>query len=212
MKKSDGIDVSWNIEILATRKHGSVELWHQRTHNIVVDTGRQFFCEAITAAAFAGAGFTREQDTVIRYIGFGIGGAMQDNPAAAGAPYSVDYPGTNTQTDSDVTVAALERPVRVTAAPLWMNEVSTPGTFPTATSVTYIASFASSDLSYGGYTAPPLSEIALFKSSADPAEPNGGSGAYPGSGGHIVAYDTFTPFPKSAIFGFEVRWTLRFGS
>lgn len=210
MKKSDGIDVSWNIEILATRKNGSVELWHQRTHNIVVNTGRQFFAEAITASSFSPT--TRTQDTVVRYIGFGIGGAMQDNPAAAGAPYSADYPGTNVQTDTDVTVSKLERPVKVTAAPLWMNEVATPGTFPTATSVMYVASFASSDLSFGGYTAPPLSEIGLFKSSADPAQPNGGSGAYPGSGGHLVAYDTFTPFPKSAIFGFEVRWTLRFGS
>ncbi len=215
MKKSDVIDLSWNIEIVAKRSNGQRVLWHQRTHNIVVNTGRQFFCEALTASAWAGAGFTRTDDSVVRYMGFGIGGAMQTNPSAAAPPYSSDYDyatvGThNTQLDTDVTVAKLERPVQVSAG-VWLKEVTAPGTFPNAYSVAYVGSFTPTDISYGGYSVVPLSEIGLYKSSADPLLANGSAGAYPGGTGHLIAYDTFTPFPKSGIFGFEVTWTLVFG-
>lgn len=212
---------SWNLEIDLIDERGDRSLWHkrekiqtQRTHNIVTNTGRQFLAETITPASLGPSSFVRTQDTVVRYIGFGIGGTRQTSSTAAASPYSDAYPtgyaGTNLQTDTDVTVAGLERPVQVTNAPLWMREIATPGTFPTAQSTRFIATFSAADINFGSFTSVPLSEIALFKSSADPALPNGSAGAYPGAGGHAIAYDTFNTIQKTGLFSIEVRWEWRF--
>lgn len=213
MMFNDEIEVRWNLEI-DLYDRGKRRRWHQRTHNIVVNTGRQMFCEVITPQSLGPASFVRHQDTVVRYIGFGIGGTMQNNPAAAAAPYSDPfpggYPGTNAQTDTDVTVTLLERPIQVSAAPLWMREISTPGTFPTGQSTRFTAIFSEADLNFGAFSSVPLSEIALYKSSADPTLPNGSAGAYPGAGGHTMAYDTFNTISKTGVFSIQVNWEFRF--
>jgi hypothetical protein len=169
--------------------------------------------ETITAQSFGPGSFVRHQDNVVRYIGFGVGGSRQNNPDAFVPPFSsaspVGYGGTNVQTDDDVTVSRLERPVAVTPS-LWMREISTPGTFPTLRSTRHIATFSETDLNIGAFTSVPISEIGLFKSSANPALPNGSAGAYPGAGAHTVAYDTFEPFSKTGAFVIEVHWELRF--
>lgn len=212
MKIQDAIEVKWNLQI-DLYERGKKRPWHHRTHNIVLNTGRQMFCELITASSFSGASYVRHQDSVVRYIGFGIGGVMQNNPAALASPYSDPYPtgysGTNVQTDTDVTVSRLERPVQV-SPDVWMRQVSTPGTFPTATSTRFIATFAEADLNFGSFTSVPISEIGLYKSSADPSLPNGAAGAYPGAGGHTVAYDTFNTISKTGVFSIQVLWELRF--
>lgn len=209
MHIQDNIEIGWNYEIVKIER-GKTKTLH-RAHNIFTNIGRQFLAEVITAVSFSGSSFVRTNNEVVRYIGFGIGGNRQTSSSAASAPYSVDYPGTNAQTDTNLTLTGLERPVRVLSTPLWMREVSTPGVFPTATSVRYITTFSETDLNYGGYSAVPLSEIALFKSAANSALPNGASGAYPGAGGHMVAYDTFNTITKTGLFSIEVRWELRFG-
>lgn len=210
-------EVEANLEIDLFDR-GKRRRWHQATHNIILNLGRQMMAEMITASSFGGLGvFTPTRSEVARYIGFGIGGERQTDPAAASSPLSDAWPagygGSNDNTDEDVTVRGLERPVQVTAAPLWMNQIAAPGTFPTATSTRFVASFASSDFNFGsapGAPAIPLSEIALYNSSADPSLPNGVAGAYPGTGLHTMAYDTFPPFNITAIFGMEVRWEFRF--
>lgn len=196
-----------NIE-LDVRERGKI-VRRERTHNIVTNIGRQFLAEVIVSDV-AAPSITRHQNTVIRYIGFGIGGSRQNSSIANNPPFSVDYPGSNTQTDTDLTVTGLQRPVRVTAAPLWMREIVAPSTFPTATSVRFTAIFSETDINYGGYASVPLSEIGLYTSAADPSLPNGASGAYPGAGGLMAAYDTFNTIHKSGIFSIEVRWEFRF--
>jgi hypothetical protein len=212
MRVAESLEVRWNLEIDVFER-GKRRVWHQRTHNIVVNTGRQFICEVITPQSLGPGSFVRTQDEVVRYIGFGIGGARQTSPDAAAAPYSDPYPagynGTNTQDDDDVTVTQLERPVLVTNAPLWMKEISTPGTFPSATSTTFVAVFSKTDINFGAFTSVPLAEIALFSSGADPSLPNGAAGAYPGGFGYTLAYDTFDPFHKNGNFTIEVRWTFQ---
>ncbi len=196
-----------NIE-LDVRERGKI-VQRERTHNIVTNIGRQFLAEVIVSDAPAPT-IVRHQNTVVRYIGFGIGGSRQNSSIASSAPFSVDYPGVNTQTDTDLTVTGLERPVRVTAAPVWMREITAPATFPTSTSVRFTTVFIETDLNYGAYASVPLSEIGLFTSAADPALPNGTSGAYPGAGGLMIAYDTFNTIHKSGVFSIEVRWEFRF--
>lgn len=212
------LKLSWNIDLILFDEHGEVDRRNsQRTHNIITNTGRQFMAEVITAATFGSGTFTRHDDSVVRYIGFGIGGTRQADPSAVIAPladaYPAGYGGTNVQTDTDPTVARLERPVLVSSGPdVWMKEISVPGTFPTAMETTFIATFTQLEINIGAFTAVPLSEIALYKSSADPSLPNGGAGAYPGATGHTIAYDTFNSFQKTGIFNLQVRWTWRLGT
>jgi hypothetical protein len=208
------IETSWNLEIDLLER-GKRRRWHQRTHNIVVNTGRQFLAENITPSSLGPSSFVRTQNTVVRYVGFGIGGSRQNASDALAPPYSSAYPagygGTNVQTDVDVTVGRLERPVKATTGPdLWMREISTPGTFPTAQSTRFIAVFGQTDINFGAFTSVPLSEIGLYKSSADSSLPNGGAAAYPGPTGHLIAYDTFDTIHKTGVFSIEVRWEWRF--
>lgn len=211
----DRIEATWNVEI-SVEDRGKRKIWHQRTHNIVVNTGREFQAKCITPATLgAGGSFTRHDDSVVRYIGFGIGGGRQSSPTAAASPYSDappgGYAGTNTQPDDDPSVAQLERPVRVSGGPdVWMQEIVTPGTFPSFRETTFIANFGPTSLSYGSFISVPLSEIALYKSTADSSLPNGGAGAYPGGTGHTVAYDTFDPFSKTGGWSIQVRWTFAY--
>lgn len=197
-----------NIEI-DVRERGKI-VQRERTHNIVTNIGRQFLAEVIVSDTPSPV-ITRHQDTVVRYCGWGIGGNRQVSPSISdNPPFSVDYPGLNTQTDTDLTVSGLQRPVRVTVAPLWMREIASPATFPSATSVRFVTNFSETDLNYGAYASVPLSEIGLFSSAADPSLPNGASGAYPGAGGLILAYDTFNTINKTGLFSIEVRWEFRF--
>ena len=90
-----------------------------------------------------------------------------------------------------------------------MKEIVTPGTFPVATTTRFTAIFADAEINVGGFPSLPLSEIGLFKSSADPTLPNGGAGVYPGGTGHMIGYDTFDPIHKTGQYSIEVRWDWR---
>ena len=180
---------------------------HHEGHNILTNIGKQFLAESITASALSSGAFTRTIDEVVRYIGFGIGGSRQTADTTA---LDATYPGSNTQTDLDVTVTGLERPVQLTSGGNWMAEIAAPGTFPAANSTKFISSFAKTDINFGTFTDVPISEIALFKSGADPSLANGAAGAYPGAGGHAIAYDTFSPIHKTGLFSIIARWTFRF--
>ena len=221
MKFIEDLEVRLNLEIDLIERGKRKK--HHRSHNIVVNTGRQFLAEVITPATLGPGTFTRTQNTCVRYIGFGLGGTRQNSPSASVAPYGSLYPAGYEyapgaphilQTDTDVTVARLERPAAVLdytgPSPLWMREISTPGTFDALERTKFIAVFSETDINFGGFTSVPLSEIGLYKSSADPALPNGGLGAYPGPTGHLIAYDTFDTIAKTGVFSIEVRWEWRF--
>lgn len=201
------IEASTNIEI-DVRERGKL-VRRERSHNIVTNIGRQFLAEVIVSSVVAPT-ITREQDTVVRYIGFGIGGSRQTSISADNPPYSADYPGSNTQLDTNLVITGIQRPVKVNATPQWMTEIAAPCTFPTTTSVRFSAIFATTDINYGGYASVPLSEIGLYSSAADPSLPNGAAGTYPGAGGLILAYDNFNTIHKTGVFSLEVRWEFRF--
>ena len=218
MRMNDEIGAESNIQLIV-RERGKI-VARRETHNIVTNIGRQFLAETITPATLGpGAAFTRTADQVVRYIGFGIGGTRQTAAAASSPPFSTDYPGTNAQTDTDLTISGLERPVAVSGTintpgvpspAVWMNEIATPGTFPSATTTRFIALFTEPQINFGTYASVPISEIGLFRGDADVSLPNGAAGAYPGSGGLILAYDTFNTISKTGLFSIEVRWEFRF--
>jgi len=212
MKLQEDLEVRSNLQITMYDR-GKRKAHFQQTHNIIVYGGRTFIIENIAAAPFSGAGFTRHQNTVVRYIGFGIGGTRQNSSAASTAPlssaYPTGYPGSNLQTDVDRNVNKLERPVKATST-LWMKEVATPATFLSVSEVQWTATFGQLDVNISPFTSIPVSEVAMYKSSADPTLPNGAAGAYPGAGGQVLAYDTFDSLSKNAAFTAVVQWAWRF--
>jgi hypothetical protein len=128
---------------------------------------------------------------------------------ANASPIITAYPGTNVQTDSDLGVQVLERPVRVTGGSTtypgvggdaWLGQVQAPVVHPTATQATFSRVFTSTDVSYSPFLSVPLSEIMLFSGSAN-------VNVYNNNG---IAYDTFDTISKTAAIEFEANWTIRF--
>jgi hypothetical protein len=210
MQQQERFELTWNLEILGFDR-GKKRSLLSRTHNIVINNGRQFVMEVISASAFsAGAGFTRAREAVVRYVGFGIGGTRQIAPEAATTPLSDNYPagyaGGNDQTDADVTVTRLERPVKASPA-AWLKQIAAPPVYPTPTSVRWTAFFDEADINLAPVISMPVAEVGLYSSLADPSLPNGGTGAYPGATNHMLAYDTFQTIYKTGFLSLQVNWT-----
>jgi hypothetical protein len=198
MKLCEDIEVKSNL-FLTMRERGKV-VDRREGHNIFLDYGREWLSQLIAYATFSPDSF--ERDARIRYMGFGIGGVRQIAPDFADTPPLTDYGpvGAFTQTDTDPSVLALERPVRL-ANNVWLGQVQAPATHSTPTSVTFRRLFTSDEISYAPYTSVPLSEVGLFLDEANPAF----------FGNNCVAYDTFDTLSKTTSFELEVSWTLRFG-
>jgi hypothetical protein len=200
------VEVKQNLN-LTLRERGKI-VARREGHNIWLNLGREYLAQLIAYSSLTP--LTPERDDRIRYMGLGIGGTRQIALAVANAdPYVVPYPGSNVQTDSDLEVLRLERPVRVAGsdAPYpglgtdtWIAQVQAPVVHPIATQTTFSRIFTSTDVSYDGFTSVPLSEIMLFTGVANPA-------VYNNTG---IAYDTFDTLSKTGAFELEVNWTVRF--
>jgi hypothetical protein len=143
-------------------------------------------------------------------MGMGIGGTSQNSLSVANSPPLVPpYAGSNLQTDTDPTVTALERPVRISGGPsnfpynvydTWLAEVQVPVVHPTATQSMFQRVLSSIDVSYAPFLSVPLSEIGLFTNVANPNVYNN----------NPIAYDTFDTLSKTSAFSLEIDWMLRF--
>lgn len=141
----------------------------------------------------------------LRYLGLGIGGFRQTEVAASTPPLSVDYPGTNYQTNMEDSVPRLERPVRFTTSPdVWLKQFTTVSLTTTYT-MCFTVSISTSEITLGTYPTPPyylavpLSEVALFANGAD---------VYSATN-TVMAYDVFDPITKNQNQTMTIRWTLR---
>jgi hypothetical protein len=228
-RRRENIEVRSNLRLIM-RERGKI-VARREGHNIWLRLGAEWLA-SLTQYATLGLPlyWGTPQDTVtylteyrIRGIGVGIGGTRQLTVPVPGN-LDIYYPGTNAQTDTDPTVTALERPVRLSnldtpsqeppadyglmAGDVWLGQVVCPATQPTSTSVTFSRLFLASEISYNTYVPTvPLSECALVTGMADPTKPI----LYPsyniGSG---VAYDTFDTLSKTNAFDLEIDWTIRF--
>jgi hypothetical protein len=200
------VEVKNNIKMVM-RERGKI-VGRRESHNIWLNLGREYLASLIDYISFTGP--TPEQDNRIAYMGVGIGGNQQSALSVANSPpLSTAYPGTNAQTDTDPTVTALERPVRISGgslpypgafSDLWLGQVQAPAVHVTATQTTFSHLFAETDVSYNPFLVVPLSEIMLFTFAANP-------NIYNNTG---VAYDTFPTISKTNAFSLEVDWTVLF--
>lgn len=206
MKFGSDIEAKYNLE-LTTRERGKL-VDRRHVHNIFLDLGREWLTQLISYQSL-GPDVPFRNDRV-RYIGFGIGGVRQVALIAANSPpVTPPYTGTNIQTDVDVLVSTLERPVRVSgsstaypglAGDAWVGALGSADPLTVPTQVTFRRLFTQTEISYGPFTSVPLSEVALFTSAADPTNHQNTA----------IAYDTFDTISKTTAFELEVVWTLRF--
>ncbi len=207
MRFSETIEVKSNL-ILTMRERGKI-VGRREGHNIWLNLGREYLAKLIAYSSLTGTP-TPEIDARIRYMAVGVGGNRQLTLGVANAPpISTAYPGTNVQTDSDLVVQTLERPVRVTGsqdpypgqgADVWLAQVQAPAAHPVATQTTFSRVFTETDVSYGSFLSVPMSEIMLFTGDKN-------VNVYNNTG---IAYDTFDTVSKTAAIEFEANWTIRF--
>lgn len=214
---SSDLQVRSNLTLTA-RERGKI-VSRRVGHNIYVNLGREWLatliCYSSLPAPPAVLPVTPEEDRRVRYMGFGVGGTRQLNPAIANAaPISTHYPGTNTQTDTDPTETVLERPVRFSsvgspapppysATDVWLGQVTAPVDHPTPFSSTFTRLLLGTDISYGPFLTVPLSEVGLFLHSNSSTYINLPNNTF-------IAYDTFDTLLKTSAIEIEVDWTLRF--
>ena len=219
-----GIAVESNVWITGRDRGKLVPSLCRRGHNIFVDLGREYLSERISPAD---TGYVNPEDTsLVRYIGLGVGGNLQDVNVATVAPaVNTDYPGQQTFDKNDATLTTLERPVKVTgtagqgtSAGVWMNSVAAPPTHPTATQVEFVATFSTSDLHLGGaYPSVPLAEVGLMLSNQSDSLVSNQVYNYSASPAHIastrqtlIAYHPFSTISKTNTVALEIHWTLSF--
>lgn len=202
---AEDIQAKFNLDIELLDRGRVVDA--RRVHNIFVDLGREWLASLVGFAGFSPD--TVETDARVKYMGLGIGGSKQLATSTILPAVANAYSGTNTQTDLDRTVTALERPVRVSGATttypgdsgdVWLGLLQAPTGHPVATRAQFRRVFSRDEISYGSFTEVPLSEAGLFLSDKDP-------GFYNNT---LVAYDTFPTITKTVAFDLQVTWTLIF--
>jgi hypothetical protein len=203
---SERVEVKNNLK-MKIRERGKI-VGYREGHNIWLNLGREYLASLLDYTSFSP--LTPERNDRIAYMGVGIGGNQQIALSVANAPpLSTAYPGTNNQSDTDPTVTALERPVRISGGSLpypgsigdlWLGQVQAPAVHATATQVTFSYLFDTTQTSYNPFLVVPLSEIMLFTYAANP-------NVYNNTG---VAYDTFPSISKTNAFSLEVDWTVLF--
>lgn len=225
--KPKGMIIPGNVEVIVRERGKRVPQHCRHDHNIWVDLGREYLARVIAPNVGATDHYAEPPREFVQYMGVGIGGDSQVHPSAYQSPLKDDYPPAtgsspgadgNMQSDDDLTITYLERPVKIDAvSPLWLDDVVQPPTFLNSNRTLRLDRlFTEPELnSVGPYTVVPVSEIGLFLGTQDPAAANVYDVSNPpsmvGAGRQtLLAYNTFEPIPKTISFTFEVRWELRF--
>ena len=206
MLSVDAIEVKQNLT-LTLRERGKI-LDRRVGHNIWLNLGREWMARLVAYQNFNP--LEPATDHRIRYMGLGIGGNRQIAMDRVSAdPLATAYPGSNQQTDEDVNVLRLERPVRIAggsttypgvATDTWIGQVQAPAEHPSPTKVTFRRLFGTLDVSYAPFLVVPVSEIAMFHAGADPGVWNNTA----------IAYDTFESLAITSAVELETVWTLSF--
>lgn len=211
-----------NVRIRVWRKGNLGE--ERSAHNVWVDRGREYLARLVTLSSFGPD--TPAETARLRYMGFGIGGALQSRlDLSSAAPMTTAYPaGEDPNATSGYTyrssysidppITTLERPVRVSGgespysaadpADVWM--VQPPNFFTTHLSPYEATCHATLDgateVAYGTLSEVPLSEAGLF------TDETGVDVNTPFS--PLVAYVNFGTIVVDPLTRLEFIWSVKF--
>lgn len=223
MRVSQDIALQSNVYLSLINPRTGQTVARRHSHNIFINYGRDWIAHLIGLASVD----TPFRSDRVKYVGVGIGGAQQTfasadirDPAKHNHPGFPDvWPtgagsGDPGQTHTDPAVTGLEWPVLVDVGEYY-KIISQDHTFPSTGVIRFTTVFGEAELSYGGVTNVPISEIGLFTQRID--SDLGGQTTPPvvWSGQSyvekaMVAYNQFPSLPKTTGFVLQVDWELRF--
>lgn len=226
MQRREVIATKNNVRIIARERGKLVRSLCRETHNVWVNIGREYLAKVISPlAGFAG----HVNDSVVKYMGVGIGGDQQTANIPVDFPVLEDhYPGQNLYDDTLLTTSYLERPVKITGTSgktgtsgVWLNQVSAPPTFlgTPITRVEFETLFGYTDINLSGaYPSVPLSEASLVLSNETATRlwedvydvGNAPSYINTATRQRLVAYNTFDTLSKTVAISLELHWELSF--
>ncbi len=226
INQCDRITLESNVIVRLVNPFTGAEEDRRESHNVWINQGRSWIRDLCAVSAFPtddGLGDhnltdnSGDQDQDIlsvmggatkktykpRYIGIGIGGALQ----------TITPPGVGAQIE-EVSVTKMEYPMKVTSS-IWLKQIlpqpdkSDPQFYPTTPShsLRLRAIFDETDISFltqedGFGLDVPISEVGLFTSeSASQTKPDNTG---------MIAYNTFSPISKTPNFVLEISWELRY--
>lgn len=208
---TDTLNLETNV-VLTLRDALTGEIAERQVHNLYLNYGREWLLKLMSYAA---AGYPMENNRVC-FVGLGIGGNKQT--ATIEPNLNAVYPGTNSQSGSDLTVTYLERPVMVKevgADDYWLKEITHASTTVTTSApyyAQYICNFTETEISYAPYYVVPLSEAGLFDYGQEPYMIEPIVNVYattPVGRGQPIAYCTFYPLSKTTAVTLQIKWQVR---
>jgi hypothetical protein len=214
------LEVRANVHIIV-RERGKV-VDRREGHNVVIDAGRAWLASLLACNSFDPD--VPERTDRVRYMGVGIGGKQQGDPAANSAPIVTAYPpgfDPNATSGNEYfdqypilpLITTLERPVRLSGtqnpydtAPgtdVWLiDDPNFISTHITLTEATFHGRIDVGDIVYGTFTTMPLSEAGLFTTMSPVSKFSSYSPA--------IAYFSFDTIQKTSTNEIELIWSLRF--
>lgn len=190
------------------------------THNVMTNQGKEWLLQRLGSSNYGVSPPTPHRTDVIKYVGFGVGGALQTN--AAFLRTQLEIP----------TVVALQDPVAYSTlsatAKRYLKTVTNqvlgnPADFPAFNRTVFTLDVLETEISYPGArtrgsnvlvdTLVPVSEAGLYLSSAatdyDTGAPLGAGNVDPLSANFMVCYNIFEPVPVTPNTLLRILWEIR---
>jgi len=219
---NSSFDPKVNVSILIYEKcEGGLTLVDRRdTHNVMTNRGKEWLMQRLGSSNYGVTPPTPHRTDVIKYVGFGVGGALQ-----------TDVQFLRTQLEIP-TVVALQDPVAFETIALQnkrylktvKNQVlGNPDDFPAFNRTVFTLDVLETEISYPGAvsfasnvavgTLVPVSEAGLYLSTAgatyDPSVAPGPANVNPTSDNGLVCYNIFEPIPVTPNTLLRILWEIR---
>lgn len=212
-------DPRFNVTVLVYERTpaGPRLIGQRETHNVMTNTGRSWLVQRLGAASYTGSPPTPNTTEVIKYVGFGVGGALQTT-----AGYM------NTQAEL-ASVVALEDPVpfkKVGDVQTYLETVNAQEVnnlyFPGVGRTVFVYDVPEAYISFAGnesFSALPVgtevavSEAGLYLSNACPTydvvNGPGPSSVPPTSANRLACYNIFDPIVVTQNVMLRILWEIR---
>jgi hypothetical protein len=218
LKINSDFDPRINVTILVYERsaEGPRLVDKRETHNVMTDTGRAWLVQRLGSSNYANAEPTPNTTEVIKYVGLGVGGALQSTPGYAHAQAELAQ------------VTALEDPVcfeKVGSVQTYLKTVKNQTTestfFPGVGRTVFIYDVPESlvsfetNTSFGGQTvgtSVPVSEAGLYLSLANTTyDTNNPLVDQPTAPNRLACYNIFDPIVVTPNVMLRILWEIRVG-
>jgi hypothetical protein len=215
-------DPKINVSILIYEKDadGTKLVGRRDTHNVMTNRGKEWLMQRLGGSNYGVSPPTPHRTDVIKYVGFGVGGALQSNAAFLHSQLEIP------------TVVAIQDPIAYSVVAgtnkRYLKTVNAQvlgdvDDFPAFNRTVFTLDVLETEISFPGSrslasnvlvdTLVPVSEAGLYLSSAvptyDPGAPLGAGNVDPRSDNFMVCYNIFEPIPVTPNTLLRILWEIR---